>query len=113
MERLHHITAAVVGSWDPNWARVSTFQTRQAIYPELYQGVEVGWLTYLSNRYGPLPKLPDDCEVTRIEGLGSLIVIKGIDRLTASNPAHVEAMRRLSEALKGAGLLTPTPAVVV
>jgi hypothetical protein len=107
--KLRQITSAVVESWNPDWARVSTFHMRQSLYPELYQGVEVGWLTYLSDRYGPLPKLPDDCEVTKVEGVGSLIVIGGIDRLTASNPAHVEAVRRLSETLGAAGLLSPTP----
>jgi hypothetical protein len=109
VNRLRQILSAVVEGWNPDWARVSTFHMREAIYPRLYQGVEVGWLTFFSDRYGPLPKLPDGYEVIRIENLGSLIVIRGIDRLTASNSAHVDAVRRLSEVLETAGLLVPTP----
>jgi hypothetical protein len=36
-------------------------------------------------------------------------VTPGIDRITASNPQHVEAVRTLSDALKAAGLLTVMP----
>ncbi len=108
-DKLRLMMRAVIESWDPDWARISTFQMHQAVYGEEYRCVSVGWLTYLSDRYGPPPMLPGDYQVTRIEGLGSLITIKGIDRLTASNPAHVERVRRLLDILRAADLLSPTP----
>lgn len=108
-EMLLSITETVVESWDPDWVRVSTFQMRQAVYPQPYQGVEVGWLTYLSDRYGSLPALPAEYQTARIDGLGTVVIAKQIDRLTASNPVHVESVQRLSNLLRVAGLLSPTP----
>ncbi len=107
--KLKCVTAAVVGSWNPDWVRVSTYAMDQAVYPSTYRGQMAGWLTYASDRYGALPRLPREYETTDVEGLGSLIVIRGVGRLTAANPAHVEAVRRLSQALDRAGLLQPTP----
>jgi hypothetical protein len=109
VDKLRCVMAAVVASWDPDVAAVSSYQMRAAVYPQTHRGPWVGWLTYLSDRHSSLPKLPDDYEVTRIEGLGSLIVIKGIDRITASNPAHVAVVRKLSNLLNAAGLLGPIP----
>jgi len=109
---LRMVMRAVVDSWDPDWGRVSTFEMDKAINPQVYTGVDVGWLTYLSDRYGKLPRLPAEYQVTRIEGLGNLITITGIDRITASNPAHVAAVQQLWEILIAAGLLPPTPSVI-
>jgi hypothetical protein len=58
----------------------------------------------------PLPPLPDDCSVERVGKSGNLIVITSIkEPLTVSNPAHVAAVRRLSEVLERAGMLAPIP----
>lgn len=109
VNKLGCVMAAVVSSWDPDVAAVSSYQMRAAVYPQTHRGPWAGWLTYLSDRYGALPALPEGCEVTRLEGQGSLIVLKGFDRLTASNPAHVEAVWQLSDVLERAGMLAPTP----
>lgn len=98
-ERLRSVLIAVVESWNPDWARVSTYQMRQAIYPQPYQGIQIGWLTYLSDRYEPIPQLPAGYRMVPIDSFGTLVEISDIDRLTAANPAHVEAVRRLAEIL--------------
>jgi hypothetical protein len=109
VEKLCKIIDIMVTCWNPDWAWVSTYDIRGIIYPGMYQGQAVGWLTYISDRYGPLPALPKEYEVTRINGLGNVINITTIDRLTMSNPAHIEAIRRLSEILEKAGMLAITP----
>jgi len=109
-EKLHEIVALIVRNWDPDWARVSTFRMDEAIYGQgHYQGQKAGWLTYVSDGYGPLPVLPPDCKAERMGSYGSLIVITSVDLLTASKPEHVTAVGRLSQALGRAGLLAPTP----
>jgi hypothetical protein len=109
VDKLCKIIDIMVTCWNPDWAWVSTYDIRGIIYPGMYRGQAVGWLTYISNRYGALPALPKEYEITRINGFGSVIVITTIDRLTVSNPVHIEAMRRLSEILEKAGMLAPTP----
>lgn len=112
--KLKEIVRITVEIWDPDWARISTGDLELAVYPENpYVGQRVGWFTYISDRYGELPALPPECEVTRVADLGDLIYIKSIDRPTASNEAHVKAIRDVSEILRKAGLLAPTPSGVL
>ena len=93
--KLRLITEALVRCWDPDWGHVSTNRVRVAIRGPRY----VGWLTYLSDQFGALPQMSDHYEVRRVGEQGRLIVIKGVDRLTVSNPEHVAAVRNLTKAL--------------
>ena len=99
--KLRSVLEAIVRCLDPDWGRVSTFHVHKAIHPMPDAGFNVGWLTYIADRYAPLPQLPEQYAVSRVGELGSLIVIKGIERLTASNPEHVAMVQQLSEALQG------------
>jgi hypothetical protein len=104
VDKLRVMMKAVVGSLDPDVAWVSSHAMWYAAYPENYRSERiVGWLTYFSRRYWPLPPLPKGYAVERVDDMGSLILIDGIDRLTASNPSHVEAVRRLSVILEQTG----------
>jgi len=109
--KLRGITNVVVKNWDPDWARISTNKLDSEVYQvNGYLGQMAGWLTYISDRYGPLPPLPEDCAVERVGELGNLVTITSIrERLTVSNPAYVAAVRRLSEVLERAGFLAPIP----
>jgi hypothetical protein len=110
MNTLRHVMSAVVSVWDPDWARVSTYEMDQVVYPEAYyKGQKAGWLTYASDRYGELPELPPTCGTQHLEGLGTLIVLNGIKRVSSSGIQHVKAVRSLSEVLKKAGMLAPLP----
>jgi len=110
-QQLLEITNVVVKNWDPDWARISTNKIDAEIYrANPYRGQMVGWLTYISERYGPLPSLPKECSTERVGELGTLISITSInERLTISNPAHVALVRQLSEVLEQAGVLAPIP----
>jgi len=109
-EKLRQIMTVVVENWDPDWARVSTNKTDSEIYQENpYLGQMVGWLTYVSDRYGQLPALPSNCHLSRIGNRGSVIVIDLQGKLTAANSVHVASLEVLSHALNEAGLLSPIP----
>lgn len=106
--KLRKMVHIAVETWDPDWAHISTGKLDLAVHPE-YVGQPVGWFTYISDRYGQLPALPPECEMTRVADLGNLICIKSIDRPTVSNEAHVKAILDVSEILRKAGLLAPVP----
>ncbi len=110
IDNMRKIISTVLECWDPDWIRVSTYKLDEMVYPqELYQGQQVGWLTYVSDRYGKPPSLPREYEVSRVGNAGNLIVVSSIDRPTILNRAHVESLRKLSNILEQAGMLSPTP----
>jgi hypothetical protein len=99
----------VAASWDPEWVRVTSDELVMILYDEGKTTRDmVGWLTCLSDRYGPLPSLPSAYDVMRLDGWGSAIVIKTTERFTASNDQHVRAANQLADILIGAGVLTRT-----
>ena len=106
--KLKEMIGIAVETWDPDWAHISTGKLDLAVHPE-YVGQPVGWLTFISARYGRLPPLPPECEVIRVDELGNLIYIKSIDRPTVSNERHVQAIRNVSEILRKTGMLAPVP----
>ena len=111
-DKLRQITAAIVDHWDPDWACVTTYQVYEAIYgPEPYSGQVVGWLTYVSERYGALPRMPAGCRTERLGAGGSLITVTSIKRLTVGDLDHVSIIRSASDALFAAGMLAPVPQV--
>jgi hypothetical protein len=61
VEALRELIDICVTVWDPDWGMVTTHETNWAIYGKgrQYGGPWAGWLTYLSDRYGRLPALPE------------------------------------------------------
>jgi hypothetical protein len=110
-QTLIHLVNLVVKHWDPDWLRISTDKMDGAVHPQNpYIGQLVGWLTYVSDRYGPLPPLPSSCNVMRVGALGNLITVSSIKEvLTASNPEHISCIGELSDILRGNGFLAPVP----
>jgi hypothetical protein len=107
---LEKILNSVVSSWDPDWARISTNDLDSRVHPENpYIDQLVGWFTYISNRYGPVPTFPSDYNVRRFGPGGHLIRIDSIERPTAFNETHVLRLRQLAGILRQAGMLTPVP----
>jgi hypothetical protein len=109
VDKLREILTAVIMSWDAEWARVTSSEMFRLVPAEPSGLFMVGWLYYLSDRYGPLPILPSEYDVCPVKGMGNIITIKTTGRFTASNPEHVEAVVRLSARLREAGKLLPTP----
>ncbi|MGH7981053.1 MAG: Imm52 family immunity protein [Limisphaerales bacterium] len=106
-EKLREIVTLLAEEWNPDWVRASTFQVDEILYPvRPYRGQRVGWLTYISARYGPLPPLPPNCRSLPINDTGNLIVIDGIIRVSEKNSGDVKKLKELSACLDEAGFLT-------
>ena len=69
-------------------------------------GTFVGWVTYLSRRRSVVPPLPAPARIEPVEDRGTLVVLTP-ERLTASNPAHVELGQRVRDLLDRARLMQP------
>lgn len=93
-------------AWDPDWAVATSDSHRGLMREPSKGGAFVGWITYLSRRLGTVPPLPAPVRIERVEDKGTLIALTP-ERLTASNPEHVEQGRRVSELLARAGLIPP------
>lgn len=102
---LRQILQTLVTCFDADWGAVST--SRSSIEgPAL--APRVGWLTFLSEERGPIPRLPAPFEVTEVKGLGSVVAaVRG--HFDAGNVEHVRSVKELTALLDQAGLLYPTP----
>lgn len=104
---LARILRAMAMAFEPEWGVATSHALRRMMAPESADaGTFVGWLNYFSHRRGPLPPLPPPVHVEPVEDKGTLVILTP-ERFTASNPAHVELARDVSERLSQAGLLTP------
>jgi hypothetical protein len=93
-------------AWDPDWAVATSDKHRRLMSETSRAGTFVGWVTYLSRRRGTVPPLPTPVRVEPVEDRGALIILTP-ERLTVSNPEHVERGRRVRELLVRAGLMQP------
>ena len=64
----------------------------------------VGWLMYFSRERGTVPPLPAPVRIEPVGDKGTLVILTP-ERLTASNPEHVELGRQVRRLLSQAGLL--------
>jgi hypothetical protein len=64
----------------------------------------VGWLMYFSREQGVVPPLPAPVRIEPVGDKGTLVILTP-ERLTASNPEHVELGRQVRRLLSKAGLL--------
>jgi hypothetical protein len=90
-------------SWNPDWG-IATSSDHRDLVDEEEDGVSTGWLMYFSRRWGTVPPLLAPVRIEPIEDRGTLVVLTP-ERLTASNPEHVELGRTVRKLLAKAGLL--------
>ena len=103
---LAHVVRSMALAWAPDWAMATSREHRDLLSSEGIAGTFVGWVTYLSRRRGVVPPLPVPARIEPVEDRGALVVLTP-ERLTASNPAHVELGQRVRVLLDRAGLLQP------
>ena len=103
---LTHVVRSMALAWEPDWAMATSRNHRDILSEEGHTGTFVGWVTYLSRRRGVVPPLPAPARIELVEDRGTLVVLTP-ERLTASNPAHVELGQRVLELLDRAGLMQP------
>ncbi|WP_164007202.1 immunity 52 family protein [Pyxidicoccus trucidator] len=103
---LAHVVRSMALAWEPDWAMATSRIHRDLLSEEGPAGTFVGWVTYLSRRRGVVPPLPAPVRIEPVEGQGTLVVLTP-ERLTASNPTHVELGQRVLKLLDRAGLMQP------
>lgn len=103
---LSGVVRSMALAWDPDWAVAASDSYRRLMSETSRGGTFVGWVTYLSRRRGTVPPLPAPVRIEPVEDKGALVILAP-DRLTASNPDHVELGRRVGKLLDKAGLLQP------
>ena len=97
------VMQSIVTALEPDWGVVTSGAFRNLTVTPA--GIPtVGWLTYLSNRYGPIPAVPVPSRTVSIDGNGSLIVTTD-EHCKADNADHVAAAERIRLLLNRAGLL--------
>ena len=97
---------AMVVAWDPDGCAVIAEDDQDEKEAMDNGRACVGWLTYVSDRKGRLPPLPEPVHVEQMEHRGRLITLTP-ERFSLSNPAHVALARHVREQLEHAGLLPP------
>jgi hypothetical protein len=98
------IMRAMALAWEPDWAIATTDELWEQISREDEADTFVGWLTYVTRRWGEVPPLPEPVRVESVEDKGSLIILAP-ERLTATNPEHVTLGHRVQQRLEQCGLL--------
>lgn len=87
--------------WDPDTGQVWSHQLSEKI-GETINDFQVGWMTYVASRLGPLPELDNRFDVHPIKDLGSIVVATS-QRFNINNKHHV---MRVSEVAKAFNPLT-------
>lgn len=109
VEVLARVVDAVARSLEPDWATVTSHEYRDSFAKAISRSPAtplVGWLLYLAAGRGTVPPLPSPSRVVPVGSYGNLVIVTD-DLFASDRPDHVEAARRVAEALEGAGLLVP------
>jgi hypothetical protein len=101
---LVHAMRSMALAWEPDWA-LTTSSAYENEYPEPDSApFSLGWVTYLSHRFGRVPPLPAPVRIEPVDDKGMLIVLTP-ERFTMTNADHVMLARRVRELLARAGLM--------
>jgi hypothetical protein len=101
---LTQVVRSMAVAWEPDWAVATSCDHRDLFFEDGDTRDYVGWVMYVSRQRGRVPPLPAPARIEPVEDLGTLVVLTP-ERLTASNPAHVELGRQVFDRLNHAGLM--------
>jgi immunity protein 52 of polymorphic toxin system len=103
---LKEVVRALVLAWDADACAVIAEEDRSAKKAMGDGRPCLGWLTYVANRCGSVPPLPEQVLVEPLEDKGTLILLTP-ECFSLENPEHVSLARSVREELEKAGLLPP------
>jgi hypothetical protein len=96
VDTLLSIARSVLLAWEPDHGRI-TSSACLGVIPRTDFFAEVGWITYVSRKYGEIPAVLDATRVEEVND-GTLIVASE-ERLSCNNPEHVKILERLTKSL--------------
>ena len=102
-ETLNLILTALIETLQPDWGRVNPWISELDL-ERTTPGV--GWLTYLSPAYQPIPSLPSGIKVTFRPDHSTLIQLSE-ELFDSSVPEHIKRIQETTTALKQAGIVKP------
>ena len=103
------VMRALAAAWEPDWSIATSTGLRRELSRQGKIGTFVGWMTYVTRRWGEVPPLPEPVRVEPVENLGTLIILTP-ERLTLSRPEHVALGHHVQRLLEERGLLRPVVA---
>ena len=93
---LWELVSATIACWEPDHAVVTSRRISDLLDLPV-EGVEVGWLTYVSPKH---PFVADPPSQAKVEPLGSgQLVVTTEERFTAERPEHLEIARGIARCL--------------
>jgi hypothetical protein len=107
VDRMTGLLRLMVTAWEPDWGLATSSKVTNLFWND-DEDATPGWIMYFAHHRGAVPPLPAPARTEPVGDLGTLIVLTP-ERLTASNPAHVELATEVRERLKAAGLIRPRP----
>ncbi len=94
---------ALIDQWSPDWATFASPSMRVSTQERAKRGPRVGWLTYLSERYGKLPSVAPPGTVEGLPNKGSLILAApDYSHLSSSDVEHLGTELRAMGVLRAA-----------
>ncbi len=107
IDKILAVAGVMVRYWDPDYLCVSTHRLDELALPERseFTGVRPGWLTYISDKWGKVPALPEPYRLAPMGGTGQVVLIDGIEGATATDLKCIESIRQLWDRLYASGLV--------
>lgn len=103
---LTQVVRSMAVAWEPDWAFATSYSYEDEYREPASAPFSLGWVTYLSHRFGRVPLLPAPVRIEPADDKGTLIVLTP-ERFTMANSDHVTLARRVRELLARAGLMQP------
>ena len=103
VNKITHILTLMAQHLDIDWGLASWYELREALNQPL-TSPEVGWVTYFSSRFRPMPPLPPPTRLVPVEGHGTIIVLTD-ERFSVERPDRIELARDVVQRLKRAKVL--------
>jgi len=92
---------AIIEAWDATWCAAYPTDLMD-LWPHVAEEDQhfrrLAWMTYVSPRFSPLIRPPQDIETQTVAG-GGLLMVATHDRFEVANPEHMAAARAIQAAL--------------
>jgi hypothetical protein len=109
---LEGIVRAGVEAFRPDWGFAGVEGVPDPPLAVFSDGVpSVGWMTFLSSKYPPVPAALPKPAVSHVLARRGTLIIAHPDLFDERDPAHIEAVEKVRQALAAAGVLVPAEAL--
>ena len=109
---LEAVLRAAIDAFRPDWGSAGVEGMPSVPLPVFSNGTPaVGWATFLSWKYPPIPAVLPRPAVAHVIGRRGTLIVAHPERFDERDPEQVEAIEEVREALSAAGVLIPAAAL--